>query len=102
MELVVLENTCSATGGESRQFGFIGVYPNGLENSWNIGREESVLADDVAFTESILSALGGIDGVTTARPVAMVFQWPAMVHKLAMYLSHLLGRLYPKNGIDHC
>ena len=35
---------------------FIGVYPNGIANSWNIGLEESK-ADDVAFAAMLVDAL---------------------------------------------
>ena len=62
----------------------IGVYPDGIERSWNLGREAST-ADDVAFVESILAALGDVAGVDASRPVAMGFSNGAgMVHKLAM------------------
>ena len=53
---------------------FIGVYPEGLEYSWNLGPEASE-ADDVAFTEAILSMLTGTavtqrlkDSTTVAAP----------------------------------
>ena len=63
---------------------FIGVYPDGIERSWNLGREAST-ADDVVFVESILSALGDVDGIDASKPVAMGFSNGAgMVHKLAM------------------
>ena len=74
---------------ESRAF--IGVYPEGLERSWNLGREAST-ADDVAFVESILAALGGVAGVDVAKPVAMGFSNGAgMVHKLAMDAKPFVG-----------
>jgi polyhydroxybutyrate depolymerase len=70
---------------------FIGVYPDGISNSWNLGREEST-ADDVAFVESILNALDGIDGVNTEKPVAMGFSNGAgMVHKLALNSEYFVG-----------
>lgn len=69
----------------------IGVYPDGIERSWNLGREAST-ADDVAFVESILIALGDVAGVDASRPVAMGFSNGAgLVHKLAMDSDQLVG-----------
>lgn len=63
---------------------FVGVYPNGIANSWNIGREEST-ADDVAFTASILAVLEGGDGIDAHRPVAVGFSnGAALVHKIGI------------------
>ena len=67
---------------ENREF--IGVYPNGIANSWNIGREESK-ADDVAFVTSILSGLEGVPGIDTSKPVGLgSSNGAALVHKIAM------------------
>lgn len=63
---------------------FIGVYPAGLEYSWNLGPEASE-ADDVAFTEAILGMLTTTTGVDATKPVALGFSNGAgMVHELAM------------------
>ena len=63
---------------------FVGVYPNGIENSWNIEREDSK-ADDMAFTESILSALSGVAGIDVNRPVAVGFSnGAALIHKISI------------------
>lgn len=63
---------------------FIGVYPAGLEYSWNLGPEESE-ADDVAFTEAILDMLTGTPGIDATKPVALGWSNGAgMVHELAM------------------
>lgn len=70
---------------------FIGVYPEGIENSWNLGREEST-ADDVAFVLSILDALESMDGLDTTDPVAMGFSNGAgFVHKLAVEADRFVG-----------
>ena len=70
---------------------FIGVYPDGVENSWNLGLEEST-ADDVAFVEAILSTLSEVSGVDSTKPVAMGFSNGAgMVHKLAMDSENFVG-----------
>ncbi|HCH66816.1 MAG: hypothetical protein CL927_11670 [Deltaproteobacteria bacterium] len=70
---------------ESIQSGrFLGVYPDGIENSWNMGREEST-ADDVAFTLSILDDLAGTPGVDVENPVALGYSNGAgFIHMLAV------------------
>ena len=63
---------------------FIGVYPNGIANSWNIGREESK-ADDVEFTYMILDVLKDADGIDITKPVGMGFSnGAALVHKIGI------------------
>ena len=63
---------------------FIGVYPEGMYGSWNLGREEST-ADDVAFVLSILDDIEGTEGFDTQDPVALGFSNGAgFVHKLAV------------------
>ncbi len=70
---------------------FIGVYPDGIANSWNIGREEST-ADDVAFTALILEALDGVPGIDTERPVAVGFSnGAALIHKIAIESDLFVG-----------
>ena len=70
---------------ESIQSGrFIGVYPDGIQNSWNMGREEST-ADDVAFTLSVLDDLAGTPGMDTENPVALGYSNGAgFIHMLAV------------------
>ena len=70
---------------ESIQAGtFVGVYPDGIAQSWNLGREEST-ADDVAFVESILDALEGQPGLDTTHPVALGYSNGAgLVNMLAI------------------
>ena len=85
-----------------RQFGppvqggeFIGVYPAGIANSWNIGREESK-ADDVVFTEMMLQSLENTPGIDTSRPVGVGFSnGAALVHKIALE-SDLLVAIVPQ------
>ena len=104
--------TAEITLGESLQAVeegyFIGVYPSGLEYSWNLGPEESE-ADDVAFVDAILGMLTGTAGVDASNPVAMGFSNGAgMVHELAMEsqnfvaiaaaTSHMLATKTPDSG----
>ena len=63
---------------------FIGVYPNGIANSWNIGLEESK-ADDVAFAAMLVDALEGAPGIDTSKPVGVGFSnGAALAHKIAI------------------
>ena len=63
---------------------FIGVYPNGLENSWNIGREDSK-ADDVEFVHMMMDLLDNTPGIDISSPVATGFSnGAAMTHKLGI------------------
>ena len=63
---------------------FIGVYPNGLENSWNIGREDSK-ADDVEFVHMMIDLLDNTPGVDISNPVATGFSnGAALTHKLGI------------------
>lgn len=87
---------------------FVGVYPNGIAASWNLGREEST-ADDVAFTASILEMLEGVPGIDTSRPVGVGFSnGAALLHKIAIesdlfvaivpQVSQMLEENQPQNG----
>lgn len=78
--------------GEAIESGyFIGVYPAGLEYSWNLGPELSE-ADDVAFTDAILGMLTGVPGVDATKPVALGWSNGAgMVHELAMESEHFVA-----------
>jgi polyhydroxybutyrate depolymerase len=63
---------------------FVGVYPEGHMRSWNTGHEAST-ADDIGFSEQVLSHLGSADGVDTWAPVAQGHSNGAgLVHLLAM------------------
>ena len=53
---------------------FIGVYPNGLENSWNIGREDSK-ADDVEFVQMMIDSLDNTLGRYLQPCCNRLFQW---------------------------
>ena len=87
---------------------FVGVYPNGIDNSWNIEREDSK-ADDVAFTAMILDALEMSPGIDTSKPVALGnSNGAALIHKMAMesdrfvaivpQVSHLLVANQPQTN----
>ena len=54
---------------------FIGVYPAGIEYSWNLGPEASE-ADDVPFIEAVLGMLTGTAGVDATKPVALGWSNP--------------------------
>jgi len=74
---------------------FVGVYPDGIANSWNVEREDSN-ADDIAFTTDILSFLDGIPGLDTARPVAVGFSnGAALLHKIAIE-SNVFAAIVPQ------
>ena len=63
---------------------FIGVYPDGIENSWNLGREDSK-ADDVQFVHMMLDLLEGTSGVDSTKPVGTGFSnGAALVHKVGI------------------
>ena len=51
---------------------YIGVYPQGHFNSWNLGQEQST-ADDVAFVSHIVAQLKMTDGVNPDRIFATGF-----------------------------
>ena len=63
---------------------FIGVYPDGLANSWNLGREDSK-ADDVEFVYMMMDLLEGTPGVDISKPVGTGFSnGAALTHKLGI------------------
>ena len=63
---------------------FIGIYPDGMSNSWNLGPEASE-ADDVAFVESIVAELAGYPEADTDRILAFGSSNGAgLVHLLAI------------------
>ena len=63
---------------------FIGVYPNGIENSWNIGREDSK-ADDIAFVYIMMDLLEDSPGVDISKPVGTGFSnGSALTHKIGI------------------
>ena len=45
---------------------FVGIYPDGHLQSWNLGREQST-ADDVAFLQAIIAELAEYDGLDLGR-----------------------------------
>ena len=63
---------------------FIGVYPNGIANSWNLGREESQ-ADDLEFVYIMMDLLENTPGVDVSKPVATGFSNGAgLTHKIGI------------------
>ncbi len=63
---------------------FVGVYPDGMENSWNLGPEASH-ADDVEFVEAIAAELAQYAELDTDQMFAMGnSNGAAIVHRLAI------------------
>ena len=63
---------------------FIGVYPDGLENSWNVGREDSQ-ADDVEFVYIMMDLFENTPGVDISKPVGTGFSnGAALTHKIGI------------------
>lgn len=63
---------------------FIGVYPDGLETSWNIGREDSK-ADDIAFVYIMMDLFENTPGVDISKPVGTGFSnGAALTHKIGI------------------
>ncbi len=70
---------------------FIGVYPDGMQNSWNLGREASQ-ADDVAFVDGIVAHLAGYAEIDIGRMFAYGSSNGAgLVHKLGIETDHFDG-----------
>ena len=67
---------------------FIGVYPQGYLNSWNLGTEASK-ADDVAFINLIIKELENYNNLNMNKIYAIgTSNGSAMVNKLAIHTSH--------------
>ncbi len=67
---------------------FIGIYPQGYLNSWNLGTEASK-ADDVAFINLIIKELENYNNLNMNKIYAIgTSNGSAMVNKLAIHTSH--------------
>ena len=67
---------------------FIGIYPQGHLNSWNLGTEASK-ADDVAFINLIIKELENYNNLNMNKIYAVgTSNGSAMVNKLAIQTSH--------------
>lgn len=67
---------------------FIGVYPQGYLNSWNLGAEPST-ADDIAFVNAIVSALSSYTNIDSRKIYAIgTSNGSGMVNKLAANTTH--------------
>ena len=67
---------------------FIGIYPQGHLNSWNLGTEASK-ADDVAFINLIIKELENYNNLNMNKIYAIgTSNGSAMVNKLAIQTSH--------------
>ena len=67
---------------------FIGIYPQGYLNSWNLGTEASK-ADDVAFINLIIKELENYNNLNMNKIYAIgTSNGSAMVNKLAINTSH--------------
>jgi polyhydroxybutyrate depolymerase len=70
---------------------FIGIYPNAVEDGWNIGLASDG-PDDVALVLSILDDLEGTAGMDTSHPVALGYsRGAAFVHTLATATDRFAG-----------
>ena len=67
---------------------FVGIYPQGYLDSWNLGTEPSK-ADDVAFVTLIVNELKGYNNLDMNKLYAVgTSNGSAMVNKLAINTSH--------------
>ncbi len=67
---------------------FIGVYPQGHLNSWNLGQEAST-ADDVAFVDMIIDSLLAFPNIDHSKRYAIGFSnGAAMVNRLGVQTDH--------------
>ena len=70
---------------------FVGVYPAGFDNCWQLGSEMSAAstADEVDFIEKIMNSLDQIDGVDVSRIYATgSSNGAALVHYLSATTDH--------------
>ena len=71
--------------------GWIGIYPQGIQRSWNLGTEESK-ADDVAFISQLVAMLDQYPGIDMSRLFIIgISNGAGMAHKLAIETSHFKG-----------
>ena len=67
---------------------FVGIYPQGHLNSWNLGTEPSK-ADDVAFINSIIKELENYNNLNMNKIYAIgTSNGSGMVNKLGIHTSH--------------
>lgn len=68
--------------------GWIGVYPQGIKKSWNLGMERSK-ADDVAFIEKVISELQNYQNIDHERLFVIGYSNGAgMANKLAIHTNY--------------
>ena len=70
---------------------FVGVYPQGHRNTWNLGPELST-ADDLLFINLIMAQLAGYGQLDMGRVFAIGFSNGAgMAHHIAVHTDHFLA-----------
>ncbi len=70
---------------------FIGVYPQGYKNSWNLGQEQSK-ANDVEFTDMIVEELNKYSNLDMNKIFAIGYSnGSAMVNELGIKTNYLTG-----------
>lgn len=80
--------------------GFIVVYPNGLDNSWNAGvccgRSAETNVDDVGFTRAVIEDLGARGCIDTARVYATgMSNGGFLSHRLACEAADVIAAAAP-------
>ena len=88
--------------------GFIVVYPNGLDNSWNAGvccgRSAETNVDDVGFTRAVVEDLGARGCIDTARVYATgMSNGGFLSHRLACEADLMIAGWHeePRPAVDH-
>lgn len=67
---------------------FIGIYPEGIERSWNLGKEAST-ANDTEFIERIVESLQSVANIDHEKRYVVGFSNGAgMAHKLGIETNH--------------
>ena len=78
---------------------FIGVYPQGIEYSWNLGLEESK-ADETEFVGLIMNRLSADDHFDVNRAYAFGFSnGSAIIHKIAAESAHFKAIAASASGV---
>ncbi|GAA4053582.1 hypothetical protein GCM10022409_45640 [Hymenobacter glaciei] len=80
--------------------GFIVVYPNGLNNSWNAGINNANV-DDIGFVNRLLDVLAGQYSVDAQRVYATGFSMGGYFsYRLACQLSNRIAAVAPVSGLQ--
>jgi polyhydroxybutyrate depolymerase len=100
----LLESTLGFTQLQSREY-FLAVYPDGINKSWNGGREEpgsldAARSDDVGFVSALIDAMGTQFKIDPKRIYATGSSNGAIFcNTLAVRLSDRMAAIGPVNGL---